>query len=67
MSSSRNHQIFFCISFDCDWGGNDECDEAFEDIHAAIEEGELRGEISFHNGDESEFRAVRKEQKKRSA
>ena len=53
--------------FDCDWGGSDECDEAFGDIHAAIEEGELRGEISFHCGDESEFRAVRQEKKKRRA
>ncbi|MEI7668492.1 MAG: hypothetical protein WCJ33_00210 [Pseudomonadota bacterium] len=43
---------------DTDWEGGDENDAAFGNIYAYYEEGELRGEIGFHNGDESEFRAV---------
>ena len=53
--------------FDCDWDGSDECDEALGEIYAEIEEGELRGEISFRGGDESEFRAIKEEKKKRGA
>jgi hypothetical protein len=41
------------------WEGGAEMDEASGEIYGTIEEGELRGEISFDNGDESEFRAVR--------
>lgn len=41
------------------WTGNDEMDEASGEISITLEpDGSLTGEISFHNGDESEFRAV---------
>jgi len=42
------------------WEGSDEMDEAHGEIYAEIEDRELRGTIEFFNGDESEFRAVRK-------
>ena len=35
-------------------------DEARGEIYAEIKHGELQGTIEFFNGDESEFRAVRK-------
>lgn len=46
-------------AFDSDWSGNDEMDDAFGSIYGNIEEGELIGTISFHQGDESEYRAIR--------
>lgn len=46
--------------FDSRWEGCDEMDEARGEINASIEDGELRGTIEFDNGDESDFRAVKK-------
>ena len=45
---------------DSSWEGSDEMDEARGDIYAEIEDGELRGTIELFDGDESEFRAVKK-------
>jgi len=45
--------------FEASWTGNDEMDETSGQIFIQREpDGSLTGEISFHNGDESEFRAV---------
>jgi hypothetical protein len=52
--------------FDSKWNGNDEMDEAFGEIYGEIEDNELRGTIEFFNGDESDFRAVRENEKRRS-
>lgn len=49
---------------DTTWEGNDEMDEAFGNIDAEIINGELCGTISFFNGDESEFKAVKTRPKK---
>lgn len=46
-----------CMEFS--WAGRNELDEAFGRGRAVIEEGELRGHIFFHLGDDSAFRAVR--------
>jgi len=46
--------------FDSEWVGCDEMDDVSGEIYATFEEEELRGSISFHKGDESEFRAVKK-------
>lgn len=44
------------------WDGSDECDSANGRGWAALEEdGSLRGRIFFHLGDDSGFRAVRRE------
>lgn len=49
--------------FDSKWEGSDECDEARGEIDGTIDEegneGNLCGTISFWNGDESDYRAVR--------
>lgn len=61
--------LFGCViaSLDCDdtpggteftWQGHDEMDEASGDGFAELEDdGSLTGEIHFHNGDESTFKA----------
>ncbi len=42
------------------WSGNDEMDEASGDGWAEIQEdGNLEGQICFHNGDEADFTARR--------
>ena len=49
--------------FDSRWEGENECDEARGDIEGAIEctdqKEELCGVISFWDGDESEYKAIR--------
>lgn len=42
-----------------EWEGNAEMDEAFGEIYATLEEEKLKGSISFYEGDESEFTAIR--------
>jgi hypothetical protein len=42
-------------------------DEARGEIYAEIKHGELPGTIEFFNGDESEFRAVRKRVARKNA
>lgn len=45
--------------FEALWTGNDEMDKASGSISIQLElNGSLTGEISLHNGDASEFRAV---------
>jgi len=67
----RGHFQFGCVDgffgwsakdiyVDSCWEGSDEMDEAHGEIYAEIQDGELHGTIEFFNGDESEFRAVRK-------
>lgn len=49
--------------FDSVWEGSQECDEARGDIYGTLDEegkeGDLCGTLSFWEGDESEYRAVR--------
>jgi hypothetical protein len=70
-AESRGHFQFGCVEggfhwsegdsyFDSRWEGCDEMDEARGEIYAEIEAGELRGTVEFDNGDESDFRAVKK-------
>ncbi len=49
--------------FNSEWDGCDEMDEVSGDIYGALEGEELQGNISFYRGDESEFRAVREDEK----
>ena len=47
-------------SIDFTWYGSDEMDEVSGDGYADLEDnGSITGEISFHNGDESSFKAER--------
>ena len=48
------------ISVEFSWEGNDEMDEASGRGSATINNGELLGNLLFHNGDDSEFKAIRK-------
>lgn len=73
----RGHFQFGCVGFfgwsaedahvDSCWEGSDEMDEAHGEICAEIKGGELHGAIEFFNGDESEFRAVRKRVARKNA
>lgn len=49
--------------FDSTWEGSQECDEARGEIYGTLDEegkeGDLCGTLSFWEGDESEYRAVR--------
>jgi hypothetical protein len=74
----RGHFQFGCVQgffgwsakdtyVDSCWEGSDEMDEAHGEIYAEIADGELRGTIELFNGDESEFRAVRKSVARKSA
>jgi len=74
----RGHFQFGCVHgffdwsakdayVDSCWEGSDEMDEARGEIYAEIKDGELHGTIEFFNGDESEFRAVRKRVARKNA
>jgi len=74
----RGHFQFGCVHgffgwsakddyVDSCWEGSDEMDEAHGEIYAEIKHGELQGTIEFFNGDESEFRAVRKRVARKNA
>jgi hypothetical protein len=41
------------------WEGNDEMDPAFGRGFATIKDGNLLGQLFFHEGDDSEFKAIR--------
>ena len=43
------------------WEGNDEMDHASGRGFATIEGGSLNGHLFFHQGDDSEFKAIREE------
>jgi hypothetical protein len=74
----RGHFQFGCVHgffgwsakddyVDSCWEGSDEMDEARGEIYAEIKHGELQGTIEFFNGDESEFRAIRKRVARKNA
>lgn len=45
------------------WEGNDEMDPASGRGFATIEDNALKGRLFFHQGDDSEFKAIKKEDK----
>ena len=47
------------VRFDFSWSGQDENDPALGRGWAVIEDGELRGRIYLHMGDDSAFRAIK--------
>ena len=55
--SKRNEEDIVEFS----WEGNDEMDSAFGRGYATVKDGKLYGNLFFHQGDNSEFIAIRKE------
>jgi len=48
------------MSVEFSWEGNDEMDEASGRGNATLKNGKLLGSLFFHNGDDSEFKAIGK-------